>query len=320
MHSPEIDADTFHADVEYNDALFQSVTTTEAGLPLIDIGSQRSRPLVFVPILEHLEFVYARQVRAFSENRRVILYRRREARARPVGLAERAEELRFVLDDLELESVDLVGHGDAAMVVFEFAVRYPQRCHSLIIVAQGADYRIAPHPFIWLLHELFLRLPVEYVLPAWLLRRIVVNYIVACKPGQVALPPSGHLRHAPCDGSVLASDSPSRDPVSRLPSSLIEEQFCKIARWPFVYKHSVLPLIHHFDVRDRLRSLSMPVLLINRSDDVLSPEHRTRRLAENLPNCAGHYVISGRERFFMYAQAKAVNAIIEQFLARIEGT
>src|SRR6266487_6968297 len=79
-------------------------------MPLIDIG--KGEPLVFVPILEHLEFVYARQVRAFSKTRRVIMYRRHETRTQPVGLVERAEELRQVLDSLGLEAVDLVAHGD----------------------------------------------------------------------------------------------------------------------------------------------------------------------------------------------------------------
>src|SRR5256885_8681593 len=33
------------------------------------------------------------------------------------------------------------------------ALPISQHCRSLVIIAQGADYEIAPHPFIWLLHE-----------------------------------------------------------------------------------------------------------------------------------------------------------------------
>ena len=232
------------------------------------------------------------------------MYRRHETRTQPVGLVERAEELRKMLDALGLESVDLVGHGDAAMVLFEFAARYPQRCRSLIIVAQGADYRIAPHPFIWLLHELFVRLPVEYILPAWFLRRTVINYIVANGPA------STHLTTFPAEANQAQTVSPG----SVLPRSLIEEQFRKIASWPFVYKYSVLPVIHYFDMRSRLAALTMPILLINRANDELSPEEKTRWLAGHLPNCAGYHVIAGGERFFMYSQAETVNALIEEFL------
>lgn len=301
---PKIDAATFHTDVQYIEALWQRVPVGEVDMPLIDTGSDKGEPLVFVPILEHLEFVYARQVRAFGQWRRVIMYRRHETRTQPVGLVERAEELRKVLDALGLESVDLVGHGDAAMVLFEFAARYPQRCRSLIIVAQGADYRIAPHPFIWLLHELFVRLPVEYILPAWFLRRTVINYIVANGPA------STDLTTSPSEANQAQTVSPG----SVLPRSLIEEQFRKIALWPFVYKYSVLPVIHYFDMRSRLAALTMPILLINRANDELSPEEKTRWLAGHLPNCAGYHVIAGGERFFMYSQAETVNALIEEFL------
>ena len=279
----------FRADVEYIEKLWRRTPIGQLDIPLIDIGE--GVPLVFVPILEHLEFVYARQVREFSQSRRVILYRRWEARTRPVGLAERAEELRSVLDSLGLECVDFIAHGDAAMVLFEFAVRYPQRCRSLIIVAQGADYQIAPHPLIWLLHEIFVRLPVEHFLPSWFLRRIVINYIIAHQ---------------------TSSDI---DLTCRLQRSLIEEQFRKIELWPFVYKFSVLPVIHYFDLRDRLDQLTMPILLINRENDVLAPEPKTRWLSEHLPNCAGYHVIAGGERFFLYSQAEMVNQVIEKFLS-----
>jgi pimeloyl-ACP methyl ester carboxylesterase len=278
-------------DVDYIENLWQRTPIGQLDIPLIDMGE--GVPLVFVPILEHLEYVYARQIREFSQSRRVILYRRRETRTRPVGIAERAEELRSILDSLDLECVDLIAHGDAAMVLFEFAIRYPQRCRSLIIIAQGADYQIAPHPLIWLLHEIFVRLPVEHFLPAWFLRRIVINYIVAHQ---------------------TTTDS---DLMCRLQRSLIEEQFRKIELWPFVYKFSVLPIIHYFDIRDRLDQLAMPILLINREDDVLAPEPKTRWLSEHLPNCVGYHVISGGERFFMYSQAQSVNQFLEDFLNQL---
>lgn len=283
---PWIDNSTFYNDVHHLESLWQRVPIGQTDLPLIDLGE--GEPLVFVPILEHLEFVYARQLQALSRTRRVILYRRHESRTQSWGLAERADELLQVLDSLHLPETDLVGHGDAAMVLFEFALRYPQRCRSLTIIAQGADYRIAPHPFIWLLHELFLRLPVEYALPASFLRRIVVNYITACAP---------HNTTAPA-----------------LPRHLIEEQFRAIHSWPLIYKHSVLPIIHSFDIRARVAELTMPILLINRSDDVLSPEAKTGWLAQHLPHCSAYHVIPGRERFFMYAQAEQVTPLIEGFL------
>ncbi len=276
----------FHDDVQFLETRWQRTPVGRIDLPLIDIGE--GAPLVFVPILEHLEFVYARQIRTLSQSRRVILYRRKETRNRPIGLVERAEELHNVLDSLSLKQVDLLGHGDAAMVLFEFALRYPERCRSLIIISQAADYQITPHPLIWLLHELLLRLPAEYIVPAPFLRHTVINYIMAHDTNNQTIP--------------------------ALPRHLIEEQFSKIEQWPFVYKFSVLPIIHYFDIRARIKELTMPVLLINRTDDALAPEAKTRWLAEELPACKDYHIVSGKERFFMYSQAAKVTPLIDVFL------
>lgn len=281
----------FHADVKFLETSWQYMPIGGIDLPLIDLGT--GDPLVFVPILEHLEFVYARQIRSLSTSRRVILYRRHESRTRFVSLSERAEELREVLDSLHITSTDFVAHGDAAMVLFDFALRYPKYCRSLVIVAQGADYRIAPHPFIWVLHELFLRLPVERLVPASLLRRIVVRYITHSEP----------LLYAEGTTSTL----------TEIPRALIESQFRKIDRWPAIYRYSVLPVIHSFDIRAQLAALNMPILLINRRDDVLSPEAKTAWMARNLPNCVYH-VVPGCGRFFLYSGAECVTPLIEDFL------
>ncbi len=288
----QLSAATFHEDVAFLETQWQRVTVAGVDLPLLDLGT--GSPLVFVPILEHLEFVYIRQVREFSSSRRVILYRRQESRTRFFGLHERIEELLRVLDTLHIATADFIAHGDAAMVLFEFALRYPERCSSLIIVAQGADYRIAPHPLIWLLHELFLRLPVERLVPAAWLRRTVIRYITSARP---------------------LTERDDLSTLTELPASLIDAQFRKIALWPAVYRYSVLPVIHNFDIRARLAELTLPVLLINRQDDALSPEVKTRWLAQNLPQCAGYCLIPGRERFFLYSEAERVNPLIETFLA-----
>lgn len=282
----------FQEDVAYLEALFRRRVIGDSELPLIDAG--QGAPLVFVPILEHLEFVYARQVRFFSQQRRVILYRRHETRMHFTSMQQRVEELRELLNHLEIMNADFIAHGDGAMVLLEFALRYPQRCRSLTIIAQAADYRIKPHPWIWFLHELYLRLPVERILPAAFVRRTVVNYISA-RQARPETRVEGELLHV-------------------LPRACIESQFAKINAWPAVYKFSVLPVIHRFDIRKRLAGLTMPVLLINRFDDVLAPEQKTHWFAEHLPNCAGYHVIPGGERFFMYSEAARVNQIIQGFL------
>jgi len=282
-----IDAATLQADIDYLDARWRRVAVGDEDKPIIDIGT--GEPLVFVPILEHLDWVYSHQIQDLSKTRRVIFYRRHESRTVPVTAPERAEELRRVLDTVGLERVDLVGHGDAAIAMLEFAIRYPQRCRSLTTLVQGPDYVIAPHPFIWLLHDLFIHLPVEYVLPPRFLSHMVANYATARSPQNTTFP--------------------------AMPHALVAQQFNKIAFWPAVYKFSVLPVIHNVDFYNRLAPLTMPVLVLNRTDDRLTPEPKTHWLAKHLPNCAGYHIVHGGDRFFMYAQSKIVSPLIEQFLA-----
>ncbi len=285
-----IDEATLQADIDYLDSRWQRRAVGDEDKPVIDIGT--GEPLVFVPILEHLDWVYSHQIQELSQTRRVIFYRRHESRTVPVTAPERAEELHRVLDSLNLERVDLVGHGDAAIVLLEFAIRYPQRCRSLTILVQGPDYVIAPHPLIWILHDLFIRLPIESILPPRLLSNIVANYATARSPRNTTFP--------------------------AMPHYLVAKQFSKIAFWPAVYKFSVLPVIHNVNFYERLAPLTMPTLVLNRTDDRLTPEPKTHWLAKHLPNCAGYHVVHGGDRFFMYAQSDIVNRLIMQFLTARE--
>jgi len=283
-----IDTATLQADIDYLDTRWQRVAVGNEDKPVLAIGT--GEPLVFVPILEHLDWVYSHQIQEFSKTRRVIFYRRHESRTSPITAPERAEELRRVLDSLNIERTDLVGHGDAAIVLLEFAIRYPERCRSLTVLVQGPDYIIAPHPFIWLLHDLFMRLPIEHILPRRFLSNIVANYATARSPQNQTFP--------------------------AMPHGLVAQQFNKITAWPAVYKFSVLPVIHDVNFYERLAPLTMPVLVLNRTDDRLTPEPKTHWLAKHLPNCADYHVVHGGDRFFMYAQSEIVNPLIADFLTK----
>src|ERR671932_475421 len=65
-------------------------------------------PILFVPILAHVEVIYARQLRDFARDHRVITYRRPESTTAPVSIADRVRELRQLLDHLEIDAAHIV--------------------------------------------------------------------------------------------------------------------------------------------------------------------------------------------------------------------
>src|SRR5260370_16243234 len=50
-----IDADTFHADVRYIESLSQRVAVGGIAMPVFDMARHKAAPLVFLPILYHLD-------------------------------------------------------------------------------------------------------------------------------------------------------------------------------------------------------------------------------------------------------------------------
>jgi pimeloyl-ACP methyl ester carboxylesterase len=84
-------------------------------------------------------------------------------------------------------------------------------------------------------------------------------------------------------------------------------------------QHHDLVVIDRFDVRDRIRSLTPPLLLIRGVDDPLSPEDYEREIHEAIP---GSQYIALREagHFPMAEQPAAVNRAIQAFLDALQAS
>jgi pimeloyl-ACP methyl ester carboxylesterase len=78
-------------------------------------------------------------------------------------------------------------------------------------------------------------------------------------------------------------------------------------------QHHDLQVIDRFDVRDRIRSLTSPLLLIRGVDDPLAPEEYEREIHEAVP---GSQYVTFRQagHFPMAEQPEAVNRLIQTFL------
>lgn len=251
---------------------------------LIDLGA--GDPILYVPILAHVEIVYARQLRDFSRDHRALLYRRPEATERPVGIPERVEEVRELLEGLGIERAHIVGRGEGAVVASEFAYKYPERCRSLVMVNLGMDHKVPPVPLTNALNWALLNLPIEGRLltdRSWLLK--VVKFL------------SG--------------------PDQRLTWDQLMAVYREIPDFLAVCKYSVTPIVFYHDLRGKAQRLRVPTLLITTDEDPRATPADLEELAAALPDCRGVHVVPQGGRFVNYIQGAAVNRLIRDFYAEL---
>jgi pimeloyl-ACP methyl ester carboxylesterase len=247
---------------------------------IYDQGS--GEPILYVPILAHVEVVYARQLREFASDHRVLIYRRPEATQQPVSIGERVEEVRALLDHLHLDRVHMVGRGEGAIVASEFALAYPARCRSLVMINLGMDHKVPP---VALTNAL--------------------NWA---------------LLHLPIDGWALTDDSWRLKVCKYLSGNdqrLTFDQLLRVYRaipdFIRVCKYSVTPLVLYHDLRGKAQRITVPTLLITTDEDPRATPADLAELAAALPDCRGVSVIPHGGRFVNYIQGAATNRIIRQF-------
>lgn len=240
---------------------------------LYDIGT--GEPLVFVPMVQELNFVYARQLEEFAGDHRVILYEPRLSRRSHVGIADRAAEVLALLDTLELPAAHLVAWSDTGAAAYVFAKQWPKRCRSVVFLSLADRYRF-PQPLQALMSVLD-RLPVEGLVPTFLLSRILGHYL----GGQ------------------------------RVKPAWVAKDAGRIPQLPQLFKHSILPnLIEH---RPRAGEVNVPSLVVCGTDDALVTVAQAQRMARLLPNAAEAVIVPGGEHFLPYTNAEEVNHSLRDF-------
>ena len=274
----------WEADKAYIQESLRPVQVGARTLEVIDLG--QGDPIIFIPILAHVEIVYARQLREFSQDHRALLYRRPEATDHPVSIAERVEEVRELLDALGVERAHIVGRGEGAVVASEFAYTYPARARSLVMVNLGMDHKVPPVPLTNALNWTLLHLPIE----GWALtddswRLKVIKFL------------SGKDQ--------------------RLTWDQLMGVYKQIPDFLKVCKYSVTPIVLYHDLRGKAQKLRTPTLLITTDEDPRATPADLEELAAALPDCRGLHVVPQGGRFVNYIQGDAVNGLIREFYATI---
>jgi pimeloyl-ACP methyl ester carboxylesterase len=277
---PLVSDEQWAEDRAYVAAGLQPLDAGARRLEAIDIGE--GEPILYIPLMSHVEVVYARQLRDFSRDHRAVLFRREEPTDRPVGIAERVDEALAVLDALGIDRAHIVGRGQASIVAAAFALAHPERSRSLVMVNVGMRHRVPPVLLTHTINWALLHLPIEHRLikeESW--RRQVVGFL------------SG--------------------PEQRLTRQQLLSVYREIPNFIEVCKYSVSPLELDHDLRETAKDLTVPTLLLGADEDPRASREDLEQLAAALPDCRGVHMVAQGGRFVNYVRGDEINGLIRDF-------
>lgn len=197
------------------------------------------------------------------------------------------EDLRAVLDELEIETAVLVGCSQGGLVAINFALAYPQRVAALVLIASAISGAPAPDS-----------LPPE---------------IEARMDALDAAEEAGDLTRVNELEAVLWLDGPA-SPEGRV-GGAVRDLFLDMNG--IALAHSELTQeINAPAAYDRLAELEMPVLVLWGDLDFAHIRQRGQVLVETIPEARG-VEIPGTAHLPNLEQPQRVNALLREFLASL---
>jgi 3-oxoadipate enol-lactonase len=267
-----------NADQNAIEQRMRAVTLEDKSVVRVLDGGQ-GEAIIFLPMITELNFVYARQLDEFEIDHRIILYEPRLSRQSHFGIAARANEVLTLMNALGLESAHIVAWSDTGSAAYYLARHWPKRCRSVVFMGLADRYKF-PQPLHFLTNMLAI-LPVEALVPSWMLARILARYL-----GGPRVNPTWVARRA-----------------------------VKVPQLSRLFKNSILPnLIEHRPTSGEIRDVACLVICGN--NDALVSVDQARRMADLLPGAEAK-IIPGGEHFLGYVNAEAVNAIMREFYLEV---
>lgn len=116
-----------------------NITVSNGELYFESIG--KGKPLIFIHagFSDHRDWKY--QIEDFGKEFNTIVYDQRGAgnSSVPISSFSPADDLRAVMDHLKIEKTAVIGHSLGATIALDFALQYPERVSSLILIAPGLN-------------------------------------------------------------------------------------------------------------------------------------------------------------------------------------
>lgn len=190
-----------------------------------------------------------------------------------------ADSLKNLVEFLQIADVHLIGHSIGGMIAQEFAYRYPQQVHSLVLIATtsafgGKDERFK-HSFL----EARLA-PLDKGLSMPELAEQSIHHIISTA----------------CPDNVKKSATKSMASIDELS-----------------YRN-ILKCLVTFNRRTELSLIKCPVCLISGSEDNNAPPTTMKKMADKIPNSQYHEIKDVGHLVNLENPAE-VNQIIHQFLS-----
>jgi 3-oxoadipate enol-lactonase len=204
------------------------------------------------------------QVPALSQKFQVVIFDNRDAgrssqATSAYTIADMADDTAGLMDALDIKKAHVCGLSMGGMIAMEFALRHPGRLDRMILSgAPGAPARAAFHPITtW----------------NWVKANDKTGEIFACQQF-TWLFSTAFLRNRDAVQQTVAMLSSNPNPVG-----------------PQAYDRQAQALLR-FDVLDRLAGVKAPTLCIVGEQDLLTPVHECREVADKIPG-AKFEVIKG---------------------------
>ena len=204
------------------------------------------------------------QVPALSRKFQVVIFDNRDAgrssqATSAYTIADMADDTAALMDALDIKKAHVCGLSMGGMIAMEFALRHPGRLDRMILTgAQGAPARAAFHPVVtW----------------NWVKANDKTGEIFACQQF-TWLFSTAFLRNREAVQQTVAMLSSNPNPVG-----------------PQAYNRQAQALLR-FDVLDRLAGVKAPTLCIVGEQDLFTPVHECREVADKIPG-AKFEVIKG---------------------------
>lgn len=188
------------------------------------------------------------------------------------------------MDTMGMERAHIMGQSFGGMIAIDFAIRFPERVASLILVGTSPSFGGRDASF----KEAFLAARLKPLDEGMTMPELAVKFV----PQIVGAEATGAMKAAAV--AMMSAVSPD------------------------TYR-AILACLISFNRRDDIGKIECPVCVISGSEDNNAPSKTMQKMAENLPDSEYHD-IQNAGHLLNLEKPEEFNAIVQKFLKKIRGT